>query len=62
MAGCGRHARDGEYEPRYDILLTAIPAVFVVSYLLVAGHVAGWPTALSVAAALFFDPPVDATN
>lgn len=71
MGGRGRPERDGGYEPQYDILLTAIPAVFVTSYLLVAGHVAEWPTALAVAslasglvvaAALFFDPPIDATN
>lgn len=71
MSGHKRFERDGSDDAQYDVLLAAIPAVFVVSYLLVTGHVTGRSAALVVAsmasgllilAALFLDPPNDATN
>lgn len=56
---------------QYDVTLAAIPVVFVLSYLMALAHLSGSTPALLVAAmtsgllilaALFFDPPRDASS
>lgn len=71
MSGRDWFDRDSADDPQYDVILAAIPAVFVLSYLIATGHVAGSSAAMVIAslasglvifAALFLDPPIDSTN